>query len=107
MRLLLDENLPRRLMRHLGPHEVETVQGKGWSGIKNGRLLTLAQQEFDVLITIDSNMIYQQHVPSFTIGLVVLHALSNRLEDLLPLVPGILTKLGEVKPGEVAHVGSS
>ena len=93
-------------MRHLGPHHVETVQSKGWSGIKNGRLLTLAQQDFEILITIDSNMIYQQHVPSFAIGLLVLHALSNRLEDLLPLVPEVLTKIGEVKPGEIAHVGN-
>ena len=107
MRLLLDENLPRRLRNHLQPHDVSTVQDKGWSGIKNGRLLRLAQLEFDVLITIDSNMIYQQHVASFAIGLVVLHSPSNRLDDLLPLVADMLREVEMVGDGQVAHVGSS
>ncbi len=105
MRLLLDENLPRGLKRHLHPHTVLTVQEMGWNGIKNGHLLTRAQAEIQVLITIDGNMIYQQHVASFAIGLIVLHAPSNDMDDLLPLVADILSELPNVKPGEVIHVG--
>lgn len=106
MRLLLDENLRRRLRKHLPPHAVVTVQDKGWSGIKNGRLPRLAEQEFDGLITIDSNMNYQQHVAAFAIGLVVLHSPSNRLNDLLPLVADVLREIEVVSDGQVAHVGS-
>lgn len=105
MRLLLDENLPRGLKRHLRPHTVLTVQEMGWNGIKNGNLLRRAQLEFDALITIDGNMIYQQHVASFAIGLIVLHAPSNDVDDLLPLVADIVSELPNLKPGEVVHVG--
>lgn len=105
MRLLLDENLPRSLKRHLTSHQAVTVQEMGWSGIKNGSLLRRAQAEFDVLITIDSNMIYQQHIAAFAIGLLVLHARNNALPTLLPLVADILLELENVKPGEVIHVG--
>jgi hypothetical protein len=105
MRLLLDENLPRRLKRHLAPHQVRTVQEMGWSGIKNGRLLRLAEQDFDVLITIDSNMVYQQHVPAFALGLMVLHAPSNRLVDLTGMTAEILAQVEKAGPGQVVHVG--
>ncbi len=105
MRLLLDENLPRALKRQILPHLVLTVQDMGWNGIKNGNLLRRAQLEFDALITIDGNMIYQQHVAGFSIGLVVLHARNNRVPVLLPLMADVLSALANVKPGEVVHVG--
>ena len=82
-----------------------TVQEMGWNGIKNGSLLRRAQLEFDALITIDGNMIYQQHVADFSIGLVVLHARNNRVPLLLPLVADILNALPALKTGEVIHVG--
>lgn len=105
MRLLLDENLPRALKNHLAPHVVMTVQDMGWNGIKNGNLLRKAQLEFDALITIDGNMIYQQHVAAYSIGLIVLHARNNRVPVLLPLMADVLTELPNVKPGEVIHIG--
>lgn len=82
-----------------------TVQRMGWSGIKNGSLLKKAQTEFDALITIDGNLIYQQHVAAFSIGVVVLHARSNDIDDLLPLVAELMRELPNVKVGEAIHIG--
>jgi hypothetical protein len=58
----------------------------GWAGIKNGLLLTLAEKDFDVFITVDKNLSFQQNLPKFNIAVLVLHATSNRLADLKPLV---------------------
>jgi hypothetical protein len=71
----------------------------GWATIKNGQLLVLAEKEFDVFITVDRNLSFQQHLPKFRIAVLVLSAPSNRLADLLPLVPAILAALPKSKPG--------
>ncbi|MEI6280244.1 MAG: hypothetical protein WCQ16_12820 [Verrucomicrobiae bacterium] len=77
----------------------------GWDGIKNGRLLALAEKEFDVLVTMDRNLSFQQSLPKFGIALVVLRARSNRLGDLLPLVPDIVAAISSVKSGMASLVG--
>lgn len=105
MRVLLDECVDRRILRHLTGHQVTTVSKQGWTGIKNGRLLTLAEKEFDVLITMDRNLSFQQHVPRFAIGLIVLRAHSNRLADLLPLLPEVIAAISQVKAGGTVIVG--
>ena len=70
MRLLLDECVPARLQRALPSHQVSTVTQEGWSGFKNGKLLALAAARFDVFITVDKNLPYQQiHINSSTFGL--------------------------------------
>ena len=105
MRVLLDECVPRRLGSHLTGHDVQTVQGMGWSGKKNGELLRLvAAQGFDVLITADQNIQYQQNLDRGGPAIIVLVAESNRLQDLLPLVPGALTTLTSIRPGELVEV---
>ncbi len=105
MRILLDEQLPRRLVRVLGGHDVHTTQRQGWSGIKNGDLLRRASEAgFDVLLTSDQNLRFQQNVSRFSIGVVVLVAPSNKLEDLLPLVPSILQVIASIRPGQVQRV---
>ena len=101
MRVLLDESLPRRLARHLGDIEVETVFDRGWTGLKNGELLTQASADFTVFVTADQNLRYQQNLKGFDIGVVVLAAPSNRIDDLLPLVPAALTVFDAIEPGEV------
>lgn len=101
-RLLLDECVDRRLARHLRPHAVVTVAEAGWSGVKNGQLLRRAEAEFDVLITVDQNLSFQQRLIDFDLAVIVLSASSNRLQDLLPLVPQILNKVPSVKPGHVS-----
>lgn len=105
MKLLLDECIDRRFSRDLADHEVKTVPQMGWSGIKNGELLILAENEFDVFITVDRNLSFQQNLPKFNIAVLVLHASSNRLADLKPLAPKILSILPTLSKGEAKHIG--
>jgi hypothetical protein len=76
----------------------------GWSAIKNGELLELASERFDAFVTVDRNLAFQQNVRSLSIAVIVLHAKTNRLADLLPLVPNLLTAIGSAKPGVVTTV---
>jgi hypothetical protein len=99
VRLLLDECIDRRLAKEFVGYEVKTVPQMGWAGIKNGQLLALAETEFDVFITVDRNLSFQQNLPQFKIAVVVLHAFSNRLADLKPLAPKILEVLATVTKG--------
>ncbi len=82
MKLLLDECIDRRLARDVEGHEVVTVPQAGWAGIQNGELLKRAQEQFEVFVTVDRNLSFQQHLPKFTIAVVVLQAPTNRLRDL-------------------------
>jgi hypothetical protein len=105
MRVLLDECVPRKLRRELAEHEVLTVTEKGWSGVKNGDLLSLAEVEFDVFLTVDQNLKYQQNLQTFHIGIILLVARNNRLKTLLPLMPEVKEVLAEIKAGEFTRVG--
>ena len=105
MKLLLDECIDRRLAHELEAHDVKTVPQVGWAGIKNGELLTLAEKEFDVFITVDRNLSFQQNLPKHNIAVLVLHAPSNRLADLRPLAPEILSTLPSLTKGEARHAG--
>jgi predicted nuclease of predicted toxin-antitoxin system len=105
MRVLLDECLPRGLKGHLSGHDVVTVPEAGWAGAKNGELLRLARGNVDAFITIDKNVVYQQTLGGLPFVVVILVARTNRLSDLLPLVPGILTALGSSGSGQVVRVG--
>ena len=109
IRVLLDENLPRKLKWALDAavvSEALTVPERGWGGIKNGRLLRLAAAEFDVLLTMDSGMAYQQNLDGVDLCLVVLSAVSNDVDDLLPLAPGINAALRDAAPGVALHVAA-
>ena len=107
MRILLDEQLPRQLARHLLSHDVRTVQQEAWAGLKNGELLTKAEAAgFSVFLTGDQNLEFQQNISKRGLGVVVLRARSNALEDLLPLVPAALTAIEAVQPGQVVRVGA-
>lgn len=106
MRILLDESLPRRLAQDLSGHEVQTVQGRGWAGLKNGELLRVANAEFQVLLTGDQNLEYQQNMAHWAIAVVVLLAVNNRIESLRPLVPEVLKVLATVQPGQFVRVGA-
>ena len=87
MKLLLDECIDRRFARELPGHFVKTVPQMGWATIKNGELLALAENEFDVFITVDRNLPFQQNLSKFNVAVLVLQADSNRLTDLKPLAP--------------------
>lgn len=104
MRVLIDECLPRRVRRLLPDHECRTVSEMGWRGRKNGDLLALAEGEFDVLLTVDKGIVFQQSIRGRSIAILVLSARANRMAELTPLAPGILDALGRIRPGTVVVV---
>jgi len=104
MRVILDECLPKRLAREIPGHNVLTSPMAGWSGIKNGELLRRISGNFDVFITIDGNLTHQNSVISLPFAVVVLRAPSNKIEELRPLIPEILTALSFTKPGQISRV---
>ena len=106
MRILLDENLDWRLEKLLPGHEVKSVPRIGWAGLKNGKLLARAGENFDVLITMDGSMASQQNLSKIKIAIVALRARSNRLADTSPLMPKVLALLTTLKPGKVVKVSA-
>jgi hypothetical protein len=105
VRVLLDEQLPRQLAPYLVGHDARTVQQESWAGLKNGALLTSAEAAlFDVFLTGDQNLEFQQNISKRRLGVVVLCAASNALEDLVPLIPGALAAIEAIRPGQVARV---
>jgi predicted nuclease of predicted toxin-antitoxin system len=106
MRILLDESLPRNLGHALPGHKVRTVPQMGWAGLKNGELLRRATGQFDVLVTGDQNLEYQQNLARLLIPVVVLIAVNNRIETLHPLVPKLLQVLSPIAPGELVRVST-
>lgn len=104
MRVLLDDSLPRTLIGHLSSVVVETVYDRGWSGLKNGELLQRASESFDVFLTADQNLPYQQNLAGHGIRVVVLAAVTNRVADLLPLLEPALEAANELEVGEVRVV---
>ena len=105
MRILIDECLDWRLCRALSEHDCTSVHNIGWGGLSNGLLLEKAQKEFEVLLTGDTNLSFQQNVTSFDIAVVVLEAESTRLADTLKLIPDVLELLPSIQPGQVVRVG--
>jgi predicted nuclease of predicted toxin-antitoxin system len=99
MRVLIDACLPVKLQNHIPLPGIATVRGMGWQRLKNGELLTRAQGQFDVLITMDKSIPAQQYLAQYSIGLVIVRARSNRLADLSPLIPKMLAALSEARPG--------
>ena len=90
MKLLLDENLPKRLKLESSEHEIYTVYDKGWSGKKNGELMQLLIAEnFDALFTFDKNLQYQQNFQKYSLPVLVLNATDNTYNTLRNLIPGI------------------
>ena len=106
MKVLIDENLPSKLARHLKGHECRTVAECGWAGKKNGELLSLAEPQFDVLLTLDKNIPYQQDLKLGRIAILIVRAPSNRIQDLLPVIADCLVALQSIEPGHVVRVGS-
>jgi len=96
--------MPRNLRRDLAEFLVRTAQKEGWSGVKNGELLRSASEFFDVLVTIDQRMRYQQNMPQFDIGVVVIEVPDTRIRFLRALLPQIRDAIERVMPGEVIVV---
>ena len=105
MRVLLDECLPKRLKRELVGHDTRTVPEMGWASKRNGELLALAVGRFDVFLTADRNLSFQQDAAAFDIAVVVLVARSNRFEDLRQLTPQILEILPTAARCAITKIG--
>ena len=104
MRILIDECLPKKLKLELPDHFVKTVPEAGWAGKKNGELLRLAENDFDVLLTNDQNIEHQQHLTQFDLAFIVLAATTNDIDDLRPLM-GVVNKiLPTLSPGEIKYI---
>ncbi len=99
MRILLDECIDRRLAVELTQHDVKTVPQMGWAGVKNGSLMKLAEGAFDIFVTVDRNLSFQQNLPNYDIAVVVLRSVSNRYQDLAPFGPKMLDVIASIKPG--------
>jgi hypothetical protein len=104
--VLLDECVDARLAADIAGHEVTTSPAVGWAGITNGELLSRAERQFDVLVTVDRRLPFQQNLSRFPIAVVILRARSTRLEELRRLLPDLLVALRNAKPGEVTWVGA-
>lgn len=99
MKILLDECVDRRFARELPEFDIATVPQMGWAGVKNGELMQLAEKEFDVFLTVDRNLSYQQNVSRYDIALLVLRSSSNRYIDLAPFAGSIRDALSHIRPG--------
>lgn len=106
MKVVLDECVDWRLARDIVGHDVKTARQMGWTTIKNGALLTLASQRFDVFVTVDRNLSFQQNLDSVSIAVIVLRAKTNRLADLRPLVPSLLVAIESALPGVAKFIGA-
>ena len=106
VRILLDESLPRPLSQLLIGHDVSTVATEGWASLGYGALLREAATTFDVVLTADQNIEFQQNLATLPLAVVVLVAESNRLEALEPLVPEVLDALKHLKARTFLRVGA-
>ena len=96
MKILLDECVTKRLKKHLEEFEVYTVTELGLSGIKNGKLMSYCvENNFDILLAIDKNLIFQQNLTDYPLTIVVLNSLTSKLEELLTFLPQFKLQVGE------------
>ena len=102
MRILIDESLPRYLKQVLVEHAVFTVQEMGWAGIRNSELLAKAESNFDVLLTADKNLRYQQNLSGLALAIIVFP--SNRLSVVKTLAPQVKDALSVIRQGEIVEL---
>jgi hypothetical protein len=106
VKVLLDECVDWRFARDIPGHEIKTARQMGWTAIKNGELLSPAAENFDVFVTVDRNLSFQQNLGSFAIAVIVLQAKTNRLADLKPLAPRLLAAIESALPGSLMLIGA-
>jgi len=103
---LLDECVPKRLRRDLPGLDISTVADEGWLGRRNGHLLrAMAEARFTHLVTVDRNLTFQQNVAAAGVAILVVHARTNRITELRPLMAEVVAMLPTVAPGQVMYVG--
>ena len=106
MKVLLDECVPRRFAVALAGADVSTARREGWTSLRNGELLSrMRTAGFATLLAVDRNLTCQQSVAAVGIAVIVVHARTNRVADLLPLASHLVEPIAMTVPGEIAHVG--
>ena len=104
MRVFLDECIDWRLAREIAGHEVKTARQMRWTAIKNGELLARVSEHFDVFVTVDRNLSFQQNIAALPVAVIILHAPTNRLADLQRIVPRLLAAIEAIQPGSLQTV---
>lgn len=104
MRILLDECLPKKLKKEFQNYDVKTVPEMGWSGKKNGELLSLAEAHFEILITADQNLRYQQNLKGRSIIIFVLKSPNSRYETVRSLIPEVIEKISGTTKSEIIEI---
>ena len=104
MRILIDECVDPRVTLLFGDHTVATVHDQGWDTLEDGPLLTVAQKEFEVLLTIDGSLEFQQNLSKLQIGVIVVHVPKNQLIHYQVIQKELLAAIEKVRPGEAIHV---
>lgn len=104
MKIFLDHCVPKRLLRLLSEHEVKTAYQMDWAAKKNGELLKLVANEFEVFLTVDQNLQHQQNLASSPLGFIVLIAANNQYDSLAPLIPQVKAALTKLAPGDVIEI---
>ena len=102
MNIILDECTPRALKKRLPHLAIHTVQDMGWSGVKNGKLLALADPQFDVFITTDKNLRYQQNLSALKLAIVLLP--TNRVRVVIALIPKIEEVLKSIQSRDFIEI---
>jgi hypothetical protein len=103
VKILLDECVPKRLAKEF-PFPVSTVQQLKLSGLDNGKLLKAIEDQFDVLVTVDQNLPFQQNIQKLDIAVVVIRAPSNRYNDILPIIHECIDLIPDITSGEVVYI---
>lgn len=104
MKILIDECLPKRIIRHFPEHIAKTVVQAGWKSLKDGNLLQQAQHHFDVFITADQNIQFQQNIQNYDIAIIILVVYRNNMPHIIPLLPQIKSTLLSIEKSQIVHI---
>jgi predicted nuclease of predicted toxin-antitoxin system len=105
MPILVDECIDERFRNSLPGHDCQTVRYAGLAGLTNGELLAAAETaRFDVFLTVDQGIEYQQNLTGRSIAIIIVRTKSNRLKDLLPHAPVCLAHIESIQPGQIVRI---
>ncbi len=107
MKILLDECVTKKLKNHLTDFEVFTVSEMGWSGVKNGKLMSLcSENSFDILLTIDKNLMFQQNLDKYRVTIAVFNCKSSKIEELLVFRNSFINQINEFEKNKAYLIDS-
>ena len=105
MRILIDECIDERFRNSFSNHDCQTARYAGMAGLQNGELLAAAETaKFDVFLTVDQGIEYQQNLTGRSVAIIIFHTKSNRLKDLLPHVSVCLAHIESIQPGQIVRI---